>query len=72
MPDHAPERERNPLKSEIWSKLVSDLVFWQALMRMECNVLGIDHREAWANALFQTLHEHHVALFRRNLNACLA
>jgi len=38
--DHAPEEEpENLLRSEIRLELVSDLIFWQALMRMERNVL---------------------------------
>jgi len=49
-------------------KLVSDLILWQALMRMKRNVLRIDHREPWANTTFQTLHENHVALLSRYVN----
>merc|ERR1719215_2360901 len=47
-------------------ELINDLILWQALMRVVCNVLRVHNGVAWANATIQTLNEDHVALFCRN------
>merc|ERR1711924_284818 len=73
-PDHTREQKGRAmvsLRSENSLKLISDLILWQTLMRMVCNVLRVDNGETRANTTFQTFHKDHVALLCRQLYASI-